>query len=94
MKTLTSIYANGEYQDAIIEHYSLEFKTPELKVVWADEKNCIAKCHQDAKTITIYVKDYEDNKKITVVILRADSIKKLYSLMTEIEKQTSEEFID
>lgn len=94
MKTLTNIYVNGNNQDAIIEHFSTEFKTPENKVVWADEKNCIAKCHQDARMITIYVKDYEDFKNITVIEIKASSIKELYRLITEIEAKISDEFID
>ena len=94
MKTLTYVYANGNNQDAIIEHFSLECKDHSGKIFWADEKNGIARCQQDARIITIYVKDYEDNKKITVIDIKASSIKHLYNLITEIEKQTSEEFID
>lgn len=94
MKTLTNIYVNGNEQDAIIEHFATEFKTPDNKVIWANEKDCIAKCHQDARTVTIYVKDYENFKDITVIDIKVGSIKVLYKLITEIESQTSEEFID
>ena len=63
-------------------------------IIWANKKDCIAKCHGYARDVTILVKDTDDSTKITAIGISASSIKKLYETIMEIEKQESEEFID
>jgi len=95
MKTLTNVIANNFLQDAIIESFMKASRDENGKIIWANEKDCIAKCHGDARDVTILVKDnYDDRRKITAIEISAGSIKKLYETIMEIEKQESEEFID
>jgi len=93
MKKLTDITVNGKIQDAIIEYFMGANKTPDNKIIWADAKNQIAKCHGDTRDITVFIKDDNDYSKITAIEIRTSSIKKLYQEILEIESQTSEEFI-
>lgn len=94
MKTLTDLIVNELNQDVIITHYARECMTPENKVIWVDEKNAIAKCHQDCILVTIYLKSGDGTSIADVIDIRASSIKQLYKLITEIESHISEEFID
>jgi hypothetical protein len=91
MKTITNVVVNSESQDAIIEHYWVENRDEKGNIVWSDEKNCIAKCHGDPRIVTLYVKQ---GSVANVIDIRASSIKELYKKILEIEKLTSEEFID
>ncbi|HLD89435.1 MAG TPA: hypothetical protein VI911_00185 [Patescibacteria group bacterium] len=72
----------------------IECRDEQRDVIWVDKENGIAKCHGDARCVTIFVKDSDDSTKITAIEICASSIKKLYQGITEIEKQTSEESID
>ena len=94
MKILTVLSVNGKSQDAIIEYFMSADKTIDNKIIWANKKDRIAKCHGDTRNITVFIKDDNDYSKITAIEIRTSSIKKLYQEILEIENQTSEEFID
>jgi len=94
MKTLTDINVNGYTQDAIIEHFWTENRTPDNEIEWVNEKDSIAKCHGDARDVTILLKSTTDYSIISAIEIKATSVKKLYEKILEIEKQTSEQFID
>jgi len=94
MKTLTNVVVNNFLHDAIIESFMKECKDENGKIIWANEKDGIAKCHMNAREVTILVQDYDDHRKITAIEISVGSIKKLYETIIEIEKQESEEFID
>lgn len=93
MKTLTDIKVNNLNHDAVIESWMTSNKI-DGKIEWVDAVNGIAKCHGDVRNVTVYLKDNEDYDKVTCIEIASDSIKKIYNLIIEIEKQTSEEFID
>jgi hypothetical protein len=94
MKKLTDINVNEIIQDAIIEYFMYPDRGMSGAIIWEDAPGCIAKCHGEAKTITAYIKDSDDYSKIIAIKISANSIKKLYKEILEIESQTSEEFID
>ena len=94
MKTLTNVIVNNFLQDAIIESFMKASRDEDGKIIWANEKDGIAKCHGDARDVTILVKDTDDSRKITAIEISTVSIKRLYETIMGIEKQESEEFID
>jgi len=93
MKTLTNVVVNNILQDAIIESFA-KASRDENGIIWTNEKDGIAKCHESARDVTILVQDADDSRKITAIEIKANSIKRLYETIMEIEKQESEEFLD
>ena len=94
MKTLTQIKADSIYHEVIIESFPSPDMDDKKHIAWVDQSSCIAKCHQNVKTVTVYLKDSNDYSKITAIVFDARSIMHLYKKFTEIELQESEEFID
>ncbi len=94
MKELNEITVNGTNQDCIIEYFMAPEKDDKGKTIWAHPTDNIAKCRGRARCIFIYAKDMDDNSKARLFAIDPYSIKKLYSRILEIEKLTSEEFID
>jgi len=100
MKTLTEVNVkrNGNWyeHDCMIEYFVKPDRIPDepTKIVWHDKEKGIAKCHGEPRTVTLLLKGNDDIDKIEAVHLSPASIKKLYSLIIEIEKTESNEFID
>ena len=94
MKKLTNAIVNDNNQDVIIEYFMKENKNSIGKIDWLDEKNNIAKCHGDARVVTVLLSSQDNPRNITAIDIRASQIKKLYQEIIEIENLRSEEFID
>jgi len=93
MRTLTEIRVNNQEQDAIIGYFTKALRI-ENAIVWVDEMEGLAKCQGDPRSVTIYVKDPEDYRKVTSIEISAASIIKLYALIKDIENQRTEEVLD
>ena len=93
MKKITEIIVNGWSEDAVIEYYMNPDKNG-LNIIWADQKSNIAKCHGNARSVTIYARESEIGIKYSAFNIPAGYIKRLYEEIISIERITSEEFID
>ena len=94
MKTLTEIIVDGIPQNAIIRSWLRAIRDGDNEIIWVDKANNIAKHQQLPDIVEIYIKDPADSKKVMYIEISSGSIKKLYALIVEIEKQISEEFFD
>lgn len=93
-KKILEVLINGDYQDCVIESYMTPVKDQSGKFIYTDEKNNIGKVKGAVHNITVYIKDDIDKKKVSSIYINAWTIKNLYDLITKIESEEREEYLD